>query len=514
MTMAVGSNRSANMSSGLLLDPMPSPSAEPSNMGPRFRPYASPDHHVTKGRYITSNDARGYIPVYEYPLNGQWIMLDMDDGYVLWTGIWKALGNSKADIVKIIESQPDLASQLRRVRGGYLKIQGTWMPYEIALRLSRRVAWPIRFDLVPLFGPTFPSTCLSPDQPGFGQIVKPGTGKRRTRRNVQSNLPSDSRTDWTVIPTGLPHSAPSLSDSSMSRSIPNLSRSFQQQSLSANTTLRPSYQSDSPVMLHVPYVERPLLSAPPATSSSSQYDVDRRLSPSSDRGSVRYSPYPSPTSLSSTLSAAGSRHQSHTTAAQVEFIKLPSIQSPPRGHEYGRPDCITLPPISAMDDMRDKQCDDSVAVLRRLKSDDTETVFNGRPSVADLASQARLGVPAPVYKLSEAPFAGARRVSLSIPSSRGSSASTLSPSLSPSSYGGSSASAISPHLPPPPSESGSSHVRAASPPSRPWEQRIESPSSVRRSEPHVRDQMDFQLSQKTRYAEDRVTDTRQTWRPW
>jgi hypothetical protein len=57
----------------------------------------------------------------------------------------------------MIESQPDLASQIRRVRGGYLKIQGTWMPYEVlnptrtlllcqlteaytqvALRLSRR----------------------------------------------------------------------------------------------------------------------------------------------------------------------------------------------------------------------------------------------------------------------------------------------------------------------------------------------------------------------------------------
>ena len=45
-----------------------------------------------------------------------------------------------ADIVKIIDSQPDLAAQLRRVRGGYLKIQGTWMPYEIALRLARRCA--------------------------------------------------------------------------------------------------------------------------------------------------------------------------------------------------------------------------------------------------------------------------------------------------------------------------------------------------------------------------------------
>ena len=38
----------------------------------------------------------------------------------------------------MVESQPDLASKLRRVRGGYLKIQGTWMPYEIALRLARR----------------------------------------------------------------------------------------------------------------------------------------------------------------------------------------------------------------------------------------------------------------------------------------------------------------------------------------------------------------------------------------
>jgi hypothetical protein len=30
-------------------------------------------------------------PVYEYSLQGQWIMMDMDDGYILWTGIWKGL---------------------------------------------------------------------------------------------------------------------------------------------------------------------------------------------------------------------------------------------------------------------------------------------------------------------------------------------------------------------------------------------------------------------------------------
>jgi len=37
-----------------------------------------------------------------------------------------------ADIVKMIDSQPELASVIRRVRGGYLKIQGTWMPYEVS----------------------------------------------------------------------------------------------------------------------------------------------------------------------------------------------------------------------------------------------------------------------------------------------------------------------------------------------------------------------------------------------
>jgi len=87
----------------------------------------------------------------------------------------------------MIDSQPDLAPLIKRVRGGYLKIQGTWMPYEVrwifslpqghyrsSLTSGRaptlspvressflisticqpepRVAYNIREDLVPLFG--------------------------------------------------------------------------------------------------------------------------------------------------------------------------------------------------------------------------------------------------------------------------------------------------------------------------------------------------------------------------
>jgi hypothetical protein len=52
-----------------------------------------------------------------FPLNSK-------PGYVHFTGIWKSLGNSKADIVKMVDSNPEL--QVKKIRGGFLKIQGTW----------------------------------------------------------------------------------------------------------------------------------------------------------------------------------------------------------------------------------------------------------------------------------------------------------------------------------------------------------------------------------------------------
>jgi hypothetical protein len=54
----------------------------------------------------------------------------------LWAQETTSNFSISADIVKMIESQPELAPQLRRVRGGYLKIQGTWMPYEVRSEVS------------------------------------------------------------------------------------------------------------------------------------------------------------------------------------------------------------------------------------------------------------------------------------------------------------------------------------------------------------------------------------------
>ncbi|KAK7043876.1 hypothetical protein VNI00_008042 [Paramarasmius palmivorus] len=349
------------MSNGTLPDAIP---PAPSATGPKFRPYASSNHHVTKGRYITSNDPRGYIPVYEYPLNGQWIMMDIDDGYILWTGIWKALGNSKADIVKMIDSQPDLAAQIRRVRGGYLKIQGTWMPYEVALRLSRRVAWPIREDLVPLFGPTFPSTCLSPDQPGYGQVVASAPGRRRPRRNTQTAQQASSSapgpSGWSVVtaPSGSPHD----------------SRGRAPQYL-------PQY---------APFTSHPILEPQSQYSSDTLPPTDK----SGSRVNSRYSPYPS---HSPTLMAPKHASQRGSIALDVPPIPVQSPRSASVGHvplqlpheqnivlppispgmlapraPATETTPYALPPISALEDLRGISANDSAAVLRRLQSPDSE----------------------------------------------------------------------------------------------------------------------------------------------
>lgn len=131
---------------------------------------------------------RSHLVVYEYPLGAHWVIWDYETGYVHLTGLWRAAlheqaqqqnkngvvvvkPNAKADIVKLLESTPKaLHGYITRVRGGFLKIQGTWMPFDLCKRLARRFCYYIRFRLVPIFGPDFPELCLRPNEQGFGEL--------------------------------------------------------------------------------------------------------------------------------------------------------------------------------------------------------------------------------------------------------------------------------------------------------------------------------------------------------
>ncbi|KAG8989963.1 hypothetical protein FRB94_013878 [Tulasnella sp. JGI-2019a] len=106
-------------------------------------------------------------------------MMDMDDGYVLWTTIAKALGKTKGDIRRMIGADPEVQTRARTTVGGYLKTQGIWIPRDSAEVLARIIAWPIRHELIPLFGPTFPDMCLDPSHPDYDSIGKPHQRKPR-----------------------------------------------------------------------------------------------------------------------------------------------------------------------------------------------------------------------------------------------------------------------------------------------------------------------------------------------
>lgn len=117
-------------------------------------------------------------------------MWDYVTGLVHLTGIWKALGNSKADIVRLVENHPELEGVIKRIRGGFLKIQGTWVPYELCRRLAIRTCYTIRHALISVFGPAFPDECLKPGLKGYGTLTLDDTGvdKRRKKRKPVAPL--------------------------------------------------------------------------------------------------------------------------------------------------------------------------------------------------------------------------------------------------------------------------------------------------------------------------------------
>lgn len=54
---------------------------------------------------------------------------------------------------------PKFDEYIQRIRGGYIKIQGTWVPWYIAKLICLRFCFPIRYLLVPIFGEQFPKEC-------------------------------------------------------------------------------------------------------------------------------------------------------------------------------------------------------------------------------------------------------------------------------------------------------------------------------------------------------------------
>ena len=289
--------------------------------------------------------------------------------------------------------------------------------------------------MCPLSSPTFPETCLPPDSPGYGQISKPGTGKRRTRRNPPPEMPltlsSGGGAEWSVAVGDA--GPPTVNGGQLSsRSTLVMSHTFAAQpGRHIDTTfsthhqqLAPAYthigqQSDSPVMLHVPYVERAHATVSPTSSTSTSSGFfhssgpSRRHSPPLDSASAsgssrqRYSPYPSPLSSTTSRFSVSSAHSAQSPGGAEssisisptssrplgETIKLPPIQPPSRrASRDGAGGAFHLPPISSMDNLREAQCGEPMAVLRRLQSSDEDDYDRQREGVRRVPSMDSLSL--------------------------------------------------------------------------------------------------------------------------
>lgn len=187
--------------------------------------------------------ARAHLSVYEYQVGTQWVIWDHDTGNVLLTSLWRAAQEGsapavdangapkpapKADIVKLLESTPKaLQEGIKRVRGGFLKIQGTWVPYALCRRLARRFCYHIRFELVPLFGAGFPAECLTPGTEGYGELRYGGTAPKPARskktRRVRPQMISPAPISAPPATTAAPIPTATPAPASHTTALPTLS---------------------------------------------------------------------------------------------------------------------------------------------------------------------------------------------------------------------------------------------------------------------------------------------------
>jgi hypothetical protein len=211
-------------------------------------------------------------------------------------------------------------------------ISDSWPP-------SSRVGWPIRHDLVPLFGPTFPTTCLSPDQPGYGTVIPP-TGRRKPRRSLQSvGIPPPHNVPY---PPKLPlakeyvynvadHSAPHMSVPHLSG--PNEYYHFRPHGVVSNSPVdnhnAPFATPSVPTVPALVSVDGPGYShSPQEADSSSQYIHSSAAYPPLRERPIkpRYSPYAIP-----------GRNQSPSTSVASYHIPSPLGYDQPLVHRSSDP---------------------------------------------------------------------------------------------------------------------------------------------------------------------------------
>jgi hypothetical protein len=181
------------------------------------------------------------------------------------------------------------------------------------------------------YRPTFPESCLTPEQPGYGQVL-PSLAIRRKRRPAQP------------VPAGSISAPPTAGPSAVHRS------SHSPTAVRTDTKTRPAYT--------------PMYPLPPLSNAHSEPDRLSSMSP-------RFSPYLSTAPTSQQLPA---HRRSRTPSAPATTGVLPPIYPASRMENAAS---LRLPPISMFQGsgqpfQAGSGPEDAQDVLRRLRQSDQE----------------------------------------------------------------------------------------------------------------------------------------------
>ncbi|KAG8425411.1 hypothetical protein J3458_002113 [Metarhizium acridum] len=99
------------------------------------------------------------------------VMWDYNIGLVRMTPFFKCMGYPKTRPSQMLDKNPGLRDICPSITGGAVFAQGYWMPYKCAKAVCATFCYDFAAALIPLFGPGFPSECISPDSAHFSSMT-------------------------------------------------------------------------------------------------------------------------------------------------------------------------------------------------------------------------------------------------------------------------------------------------------------------------------------------------------
>lgn len=119
--------------------------------------YCKDELRFVMSRFMSNLNSSKHDTEFRY-YDFHWGSIPIDTRFDLIDSYKQYLLNEKrykpSELVKLFDS-----SIIQVLKGGYIRIQGTWLPMKLARDICTLFAFPIRYLLVPIFGCDFPNDC-------------------------------------------------------------------------------------------------------------------------------------------------------------------------------------------------------------------------------------------------------------------------------------------------------------------------------------------------------------------